>query len=190
MKLKKIGLLLGAIFVMFATVVCSASNITSLGATATPEPTSTPRPTATLQPTATPSTISQGEWADGHFWSIKVANVETKTELDDKTPLNDIFVLVDVQWKANHLNELHQMAGIDYMLVDNSGEEYTSSGMIYESKTFESFSTKAEYQKGKWRVSRVRGTHDDTYRMVFDLPASAQGLKLWFRDYPLIDLDM
>lgn len=111
-------------------------------------------------------------------------------DLNGRTPLNGVFAVVDVQWKANDLDELHQMAGIDYMLVDANGKEYASSGMIYESNTFDTFGSKAEYQKGKWRVSRVRGTHSDTYRIVFDIPSSAKGLKLWFRNYPLIELDM
>jgi len=171
MNFKKLGILLGAILVLLTTVVCSTVNI-PLGSSASP----------------TPSSIE--DWVEGHYWSIKVVNVETQTQLDGKSPQNDLFLLVDVQWKANSLTELHQMDGVDYKIVDNNGDEYAITGMIYESGTFDSFSTNAEYQKGKWRVSRVSGTKGDTYRLVFDMPTTAKGLKLWFRNYPLIDIGL
>lgn len=194
MNFKKLSTLVGAILIIFATVVCSSSAI-PLGPTATPEPTntpqptSTPRPTNTPQPTATPN-IQIGDWVDGHFWSVKVVKVDTATELDGIKPQNDQFLLVDVQWKANGLTEMHSIEGVDFMLVDKTGKEYAISGMIYESGTFASFSDKAQYQKSKWRISRVSGSKSDTYRLVFDMPSNVNNLKLWFRDLTPIDLGL
>ena len=127
---------------------------------------------------------------DGHFWSVKVVKVDTATELDGLKPQNDQFLLVDVQWKANGLTEMHSIEGVDFMLVDKTGKEYAISGMIYESGTFTSFSDKAQYQKSKWRISRVSGSKSDTYRLVFDMPSNANNLKLWFRDLSPIDLGL
>jgi hypothetical protein len=169
------GIIVGAIIVFMVTVVCSTSNIPLLG---TPEQ------------AATPTAPGLNEWVDGHYFSIRVAEVRTSTDLNGKTPREDRFVLVNVEWKANSLSVKHSMSGVDYELVDQDGETYPIAGMIYESDTFDSFSDNAEFQKGKWRVSTVTGTHSDTYRLVFDVPDSAQGLQLWYGDLPLINLDI
>ena len=159
--------------------------------TYTPVSTMTPYPTYTpLPPTPTPTTTGVGEWAEGHFWSIKVLDIQTETELDGVYPTEDIFVLVNVQWKANNLAERHPIAGIDFELVDDAGEQYDIAGMIYEDETFESYGSNAKYQKGKWMITRASGTADDIFRLIFDVPSSATGLMLWFQDYPLIDLGL
>jgi len=149
----------------------------------TPYPTYTPLP-----PTPTPTTTGVGEWVEGHFWSIKVADVRTEIELDGIHPAEDVFVLVDLQWKANDLDEMHSIAGIDFELVDDAGEQYGIAGMIFEDETFEPYGPNAKFLKGEWVFTRASGTAEDTMRLVFDVPSSATGLKLWFQDFPLIDL--
>jgi hypothetical protein len=162
--------------------------------TLTPYPTATARPTLTPYPSYTPVPLPTltglGEWVEGHFWSIKVIEVQTETSLEGKHPSEDRFVLVDVQWKANGLAEKHAHGGIDFELVDNQGEQYLITGMIYDPDTFEPFGPNAEYRDGRWTTATVRGNKDDIYRLVFDVPSSAQGLKLWFRSFPLIDLGL
>ena len=149
--------------------------------TATPYPTYTPVPTMTPYPTytplPTPTTTGVDEWLEGHFWSIKVIDVHTETELDGVHP-------------TDHLTEMHSIAGIDFELVDDADEQYRIVGMIYESGTYDSHGAGAEFQKGKWQITRSSGTGDKAYRLVFDIPSSAAGLKLWFRNFPLIDLDL
>ena len=165
--------------------------------TATPYPTYTPLPTMTayptytpLPPTPTPMPIGVGEWLEGHFWSIKVLEVQTETVLDGIRPTEDVFVLVDLQWKANNLDEMHSIAGIDFELVDDTGEQYDIVGMIYEAETHEPYGPNAEFQEGMWQVTRASGTADDTFRLVYDVPSSATGLKLWFQDFSLVDLGL
>jgi hypothetical protein len=160
-------------------------------ATLTPYSTLTPYPTYTpLPPTATPTVPGTGEWVKGHFWSIKVASVQTATDLDGKRPSEDVFVVVEVDWKANDLAEKHPISGIDFELVDAKGKQYGIAGMIYEPVTFESYGSGAKFQKGKWVNTRASGTAKDTARLVFDVPSSATGLKLWLQDLPLIDLGL
>jgi hypothetical protein len=160
-------------------------------ATPTPIPTATPYPTYTpLPPRPTPTTTGVGEWLEGHFWSIKVVEVKTETELDGMHPTEDVFVLVDVQWKTSDLEQPHIMGGTDFQLVDDAGEQYDSAGMIYEEETYDSYGAGAKFQEGDWKLSQVSGTSDDTFRLVYDVPSSATGLKLWFQDFPLIDLGL
>jgi len=159
--------------------------------TYTPIPTMTPYPTYTpLPPTPTPVPFVVSDWVEGHFWSIKVAEVKTETELDGERPTEDVFVLVDVQWKAKNFEERHIISGIDFQLVDDAGEQYDIAGMIYEDKTYDSYGAGAEFQKGEWVWTQAKGTADDTYRLVYDVPSSATGLKLWFQDFPLVDLGL
>lgn len=158
--------------------------------TATPTPVSTATPYPTYTPNPTPTTTGVGEWLDGHFWSIKVIDVLTETELDGKRPSEDVFVLVEVQWKANDLAEKHAMTGIDYELVDDAGEQYLIAGMIYDSETYDSYGPDAEFLKGKWVIAKVNGNAGNTYLLVFDVPSSATGLKLWYQDFPLVDLGL
>lgn len=159
--------------------------------TYTPLPTLTPYPTATvLPPTPTPALTGVGEWMEGHYWSIKVIEVQTNTELEGSYPANDVYVLVNVQWKANNLSERHSIDGNDFELVDAAGVQYDIAGMIYEDETLEPFTPNARYQKGKWVTTRARGNTDDVMRLVFDLPSPVTGLRLWFQDFPLIDLGL
>ncbi len=154
--------------------------------TCTPASTPTPYPTYTTIPTPTPVVV--GEWVGGHFWSIQVSKVQVKTKLDGIHPTNGVFVLVEVKWKANNLTEMHIISGNDFELVDDAGKQHRIVGMIYEPETFAPYSANARFQKGKWQFTRARGNAKKTYRLVFDLPASVAGLKLWFRDLPMIDL--
>jgi len=159
--------------------------------THTAYPTYTPLPpTATLEPTDVPNTTGVGEWLEGHFFSIRVDDVISKTTLDGKSPANDMFLLVNVTWKANDLKEKHGLAGIDFELIDEDGKTYRLSGMIYDPKTFKPYADTAEFQENKWVVTKVSGNVSKEYRLVYDIPSSATGLKLWFRNYPLIDLGL
>ena len=160
--------------------------------TYTPVPTMTPYPTYTpLPPTPTPTPMPGiGEWVEGHFWSIKVVEVQTESELDGVYPTEDVFVLVNVQWKANDLVVMHTIEGIDFELVDDVGDQYDIAGMIYEDETFESYGPNAEFLKGQYQSTRASGTANDTFRLVFDVPSLATGLKLWFQDFPPINLDL
>jgi len=154
-------------------------------------PTYTPLPpTATLEPTAAPEITGVGEWLEGHFFTIRVDEVESKTSLDGASPTNDIFLLVNVSWKANGLKEKHGLAGVDFELIDENGKIYRLAGMIYEPKSFKPFTENASYQKDKWVVTKVSGNGSNVYRLVYDLPSSATGLQLWFRNYPFIDLGL
>ena len=168
---------LGLTLIMFLLTGCGRALAES-AATSTPAPTPTPTPFAV------------GEWLEGHFWSIKVAEVKTETELDGEHPTEDVFVLVDVQWKANGLEERHIISGMDFQLVDGAGEQYDAVGMIFEDKTYDSYSAGAKFQKGNWWWSQTSGTKDDTFRLVYDVPSSGADLKLWFQDFPLIDLGL
>ena len=116
-----------------------------------------PPPTATLNPTATPKITGIGEWLEGHFFSIKVEEVQTATALNGVTPKKGSFLLVNVLWKANDLLEKHSISGNDFELVDGSGTVYRISGMIYDPKSYKPFVDTAEYQKGKWVVTTVSG---------------------------------
>jgi hypothetical protein len=159
--------------------------------TYTPVPTMTPYPTYTpLPPTPTPTTTGVSEWLKGHFWSIKVVEVQTETELDGTHPTEDTFVLVNVQWKGNNLAEMHTISGIDFQLVDDAGEQYDVAGMIFEDKTYDSYGASAKFQKGNWMWTQTRGTTDKIFRLVYDVPSSATSLKLWFQDFPLVDLGL
>jgi PBP1b-binding outer membrane lipoprotein LpoB len=91
------------------------------GALAEPTATPTAVPTPTPSPTPTPVPFVVGDWVEGHFWSIKVVEVKTETELDGEHPMEDVFVLVNVQWKANGLEERHIISGMDFQLVDDAG---------------------------------------------------------------------
>ena len=168
---------LGLTLIMFLLTGCGRALAES-AATSTPAPTPTPTPFAV------------GEWLEGHFWSIKVAEVKTETELDGEHPTEDVFVVVDVQWKANGLEERHIISGMDFQLVDGAGEQYDAVGMIFEDKTYDSYSAGAKFQKGNWWWSQTSGTKDDTFRLVYDVPSSGADLKLWFQDFPLIDLGL
>jgi hypothetical protein len=159
--------------------------------TYTPVPTMTPYPTYTpLPPTPTPTTTGVDEWLEGHFWSIKVAEVNTETELDGMHPTEDVFVVVDAQWKANDLEKRHIISGIDFQLVDDAGEQYDPAGMIFEEKTYDAYSDDAKFQKGEWVWTQASGTSDKTIRLVYDIPSSVTSLRLWFQDFPLIDLGL
>jgi hypothetical protein len=160
------------------------------GALAKPTATPTAVPTPTPSPTPTPVPFVVGDWVEGHFWSIKVAEVKTETELDGMHSTEGVFVLVDVQWKANNLAERHTISGIDFQLVDDAGEQYDIAGMIYETETYDSFGADAEFQKGKWMYTQSSGTADKTFRLVYDIPSSVTNLRLWFQDFPLIDLGL
>lgn len=172
--------------------------------TYTPYPTLTPAPTFTLLPTQTPypthtpyptptsvPLASKGQWVKGHFWSLKVSAVRTAAELDGIRPGEDRFVVVEVDWKAGGTTEMHAMQGIDFELMDRAGAAYDISGMIYRSGDTEKPQGPGEkYQKGGYRMLRAKGTASDTFKLVFDVPTQAKGLKLWFQDCPQIDLGL
>lgn len=197
-KSKMLGILVGAVVVFMVTAVCSTADIPLLGATeeaatSTPRATATPRATSTPRPTATATEIpiaGLNEWVDGHYFSVRAVNIDTAMDLDGEEPQEGRFLIVNMEWKANNLTIKHAIQGVDFELVDQNGERYSIAGMIYESDTFESFSDNAQFQKGKWRVSTVTGTHSDTYRLVYDIPDSAEGLHMWYADLPQIDLGM
>lgn len=128
------------------------------------------------------------EWVEGHYWTFKVKEVDTKKVLNGETPKRDIFVVVNVQWEANELKIKRVITGSDFQLIDADGIAYDLSGMIYDSDTFLPFSSEARYQANKWVIAEVSGDRTDTFRLVFDMPASAKGLKLWFQDCPKVDL--
>jgi hypothetical protein len=173
------------------TATSTAVPTPTLYPTYTPVPTMTPYPTYTpLPPTPTPVPFVVGDWVEGHFWSIKVAEAKTETELDGEHPTEDVFVLVDVQWKTNDLEETHIISGMDFQLIDEAGEQHDAAGMIYEKESYDSYGAGAKFQKGNWVWTQTSGTADDTFRMVYDVPSSAADLKLWFQDFPLIDLGL
>lgn len=155
------------------------------------EPTSTRLPPATRVPTVTPEPgFEVGEWMDAHFFSVMVVEASTATSLDGETPLEDTFVIVEVQWKANDLDAKQVIAGIEFQLLDDDGTFYDLSGMIFDKDDFKAFGANAKYDRGGWIESKVTGSGENTYRLVFDVPASATGLKLWFRNMPGIDLGL
>jgi len=165
--------------------------------TATPYPTYTPFPTATPYPTYTPfptmpapEPAGINEWVVGHYWSIKVEDVFVEEELDGKKPDEDVFVIVHVLWQGNDLDIKHIMYGADYELIDAEETQYRIVGMIYDAESYDSFGDDAEFQPGKWVWTQASGSASKTYRLVFDVPLSAEGLRLWFRDFDPIDLDL
>lgn len=159
--------------------------------TATPYPTYTPVPTYTpLPPTPTPTVIGTGEWVEGHFWSIVVTHVRTEAELDGVRPLEGVFVVVEVDWKANGLEEGHPMQGIDYELVDDTGKRYVAAGMIYRRTGDEPQGPGEKFNERMFRSVKAEGITRDTFKLVFDVPLSASGLKLWFQDLAPIDLGL
>lgn len=160
--------------------------------TFTSYPTQTPYPTLTPYPTPTPVPLaSKGQWVNGHFWSIKVVDVRTAAELDGIRPSEDLFVVVEVNWKAVGTTEMHPIHGIDFELIDQSGATYDIAGMIYRSGNNEEPQGPGEkFNKGGYRSVRAMGTASDTFKLVFDVPTRAKGLKLWFQDFPLIDLGL
>ncbi len=159
--------------------------------TLTPYPTATSLPTLTPYPTYTPSSFTptppaMGEWLEGHFWSIRIIDVQVTTDLNGTHPDEEMFILVSIQWKANNLAENHIMDGIDFELVDAAtGERYGIVGMFFES--YESHYN-IEFHEGKWLTIQARGDAEDYYMLVFDVPdaTSISGFKLWFQDFPLI----
>lgn len=78
-----------------------------------------------------------------------------------------------------------------YDAVRARKERNQISGMIYRSgNTDEPQGPGEKYQKDSYRTLRAKGAASDTFKLVFDVPAQAKGLKLWFQDYPLIDLGL
>jgi hypothetical protein len=130
------------------------------------------------------------EWVEGHFWSINVKKAETRTSLNGNSPEEDVFVLVDVEWKAVDPTLKRRISGADFQLVDVDGNRYDISGMIYDGSTFEPFGSNAKYQPNKWVIADIVNDKPDTYRLVFDVPAGTKSLKLWFQDMPKIDLQL
>jgi hypothetical protein len=174
---------LGLTLIVFLLTGCG-------GALAEPTATPTAVPTPTLSPTPTPVPFVVGDWVEGHFWSIKIAEVTTETELDGEHPIEDVFVVVDAQWKANDLEKRHIISGMDFQLVDDAGEQYDPAGMIFEDETYDAYSDDAKFQKGEWVWTQASGTSDKTIRLVYDIPSSVTSLRLWFQDFPLIDLGL
>lgn len=165
--------------------------------TLTPAPTFTSYPTQTSFPTYTPYPMptavplaGKGQWVDGHFWALKVVDVRSATELDGIRPTEDYFLVVEVDWKAQGSTEWHYIEGIDFELVDVDDARYEISGMIYRDSEDGADQGPGEaYQAFGYRSVRAKGTAVDTYKLVFDLPTEAEGVKLWFQDLPLIDLE-
>lgn len=195
------SILLAVFVLIFASFACvtpfSQAETPTPVPTFTLYPTYTPLPTLTsyptyspAPPTATPEIFGVGDWLEGHFFTIRVDEMETKTSLDGVSPKNDKFLLVNVSWKANDLKEKHGIAGVDFELIDENGETYRLSGMIYDPKTFKPFEDNAKFQKNKWVVTTVSGNASKVYRLVYDVPSSATGLQLWFRNYPKINLGL
>jgi hypothetical protein len=144
-----------------------------------------------LASTATPDAAVSGKWVKGHFWSIKLINVQVASTLDGQRPKEDKFVVVEVDWKANDLAEMHTISGIDFELVDTHDTRYVFDGMIYRPGNLNEPQGPGEkFNRGGYRTNEARSDAMDTYKVVFDVPASAQGLKLWFQDLPLIDLGL
>lgn len=133
-------------------------------------------------------TVPVGEWLDGYFFSVKVVDVSVAMELDGERPKEDRFVVVEIQWKANELKIKQVISGAEFLLVDDAGVYYYIAGMIFEPDSFDANHVNARFDRGGWIESKVTSNSDNTYRLVFDVPASAHGLKLWFRHLPLIDL--
>lgn len=76
-------------------------------------------------------------------------------------------------------------------LVDEDGNQYEISGMIYRSGDMDEPQGPGEkYEEGKCRTNSARSDAHDTYKLVYDVPSSAKGLKLWFQDFPLIDFGL
>jgi len=167
-------------------------------ATATPVPTPTPYPTYTPYPALTPAptptsapAARKGQWVKGHFFSIKVVDVRTATDLDGARPAEDLFVVVEVDWKTNNATMWHSLSGSDFELVDAGGDIFEISGMILRPDNDEEPQGPGEvYDEGTYRTNKARFDADDTYKLVYDIPSTAQGLKLWFQDFPHIDLGL
>lgn len=160
--------------------------------TFTSYPSPTPYPTYTPYPTPTPVPLAgKGQWVHGHFWSIKVVDVRSVAELDGIRPTEDQFIVVEVDWKAAGTEEMHPIHGIDFELVDPDGAVYDIAGMIYRSgNTEEPQGPGEKFNKDSYRTVRASGAASGTFKLVFDVPAQAKGLKLWFQDFPLIDLGL
>jgi hypothetical protein len=138
--------------------------------------------------TPTPKPVKVGQWIEGHYWSIRVDATQVETDLDGETPSEDVFVIVDVDWRGDDLDIKHIMSGADYELVDDMGDRYPIVGMIFEEETYDSFGDDAKFHRKKWIWTRASGDADKTYRLVFDVPDTANGLKLWFRNFAPIEL--
>ncbi len=172
---------------MVLTVSAVALSSCGPGATAMPPEPPTPDATVTPEPTPTPS-ASVGDWVDGHFWSIKVRDAWSETELDGEVPVEDVLVVVEVAYKAEGLSKKHRISGTDFELVDRDGERYDIAGMIMEDDKDES--GEDVFQRGWWQVHDISSSGDDVFKLVYDLPDSAGGLRLWFQDLqPMIDLE-
>ncbi len=87
-----------------------------------------------------------------------------------------------VDWKANNTSLWHSIMGSDFELVDSDGRVYELRGMFIEENGEE------KYEDQKYKGSEVKGSGSDTYKIVFDVPRSAKGFKLWFQDFPKIEL--
>jgi|GEM_PF-1818761 len=160
--------------------------------TFTPCPTYTPNPTFTPHPTPTSAPVAEkGQWVQGHFFSIKVVDVRTATDLDGAQPAEDLFVVVEVDWKTNNATMWHSLSGSDFELVDAGGDIFEISGMILRPDNDEEPQGPGEvYDEGTYRTNKARFDADDTYKLVYDIPSTAQGLKLWFQDLAPIDLGL
>lgn len=181
---------LGLVFsLMLACSVFSPVAPQAVPETEAPEAMAVPPPTATA--TEVPVVdAAVGEWVTGHFFSIKVVDVQTETQLDGERPTEDQFVVIEVMWKANDLKGKQVITGIEFQLVDDTGKFYDLAGMVFDSESFDAHGVNAQFDKGGWIESKVTGDADKTYILVFDVPASAHGLKLWFRNLTLVDLEL
>lgn len=158
--------------------------------TCTPPSTYTPHPTLTPRPPATPTPLARvGQWVSGHFWQIRVNSVRTATVLDGERPTNGTFVVAEVVLKANGTAEMHHASGVDFALVDDKGKEYVITGMILEPDGMPA-GTPPRYQRDTFLHTQAQGTYQETYQLVYDLPASIRNLHLWFADLPEIDLGL
>jgi hypothetical protein len=185
--------LLAILGLILAGMACDFSTMAPIVPTMTPYPTYTPYPQPTPYPTYTPVAAAEAginQWVLGHYWSIRVTNAETRTSLDGNNPSQNIFVLVDVEWKAVDPTLKRRISGADFQLVDVNDTRYDISGMIYDPTTFEPFGANAMYQPNKWVIADIVNDNPDTYRLVFDLPRGKLGLSLWFQDLPKIDLKL
>jgi hypothetical protein len=204
--------------ILFLTMGCELSSTFIATPTETPAPTNTPRPTntatltftptltstptltftpsftptetATETPLATPTSPNPvlGEWVIGHYFTIKVSEAKTETELDGEKPIEGIFVVVVADWKSSeNFKSVHIIAGTDFELVDSDGKTYPIAGSIYSanSQSAEKFN-KNGYQWTTTSSASSKGT----FKVVYDVPTSAKGLKLWFQDLRMIELNL
>lgn len=166
--------------------------------TYTPNPTHTPYPEPTIYPTYTPypsptpvPLARKGQWVTGHFWALKVVDIRTVAEMDGIRPTEDYFLVVEVDWKAQGTTEWHRIEGIDFELVDANDTRYDIFGMIYrEGEDGPDQGPGETLQEFGYRSVRALGTANDTYKLVFDLSRDVKGLKLWYQDFPMIDLGL